>query len=98
MFQNPLYYSKTGVNFLTICPGITETALLENVENKMTLKEYAGPMVQRFEAVVRQSADVCAVNVIAAIEMNKLGSVWILDKGELSECEMPTLWKSTVQN
>lgn len=94
---NPLYFNHTGVNFITICPGLTETALLDDLQGKTTLTDYAGPMVTRFAIIKRQSADICAQNLIKAIENNKLGSVWLLDLGELSEVDMPTLWKPTFE-
>ena len=94
--QNPLYYHHTQVNFITICPGLTDTALLHELQDKTTLKEYAGPMVQRFANIKRQSAEACAQNLVKAVESNKLGSVWLLDLGELSEIDMPILWKPTL--
>ncbi|TMW47846.1 hypothetical protein DOY81_007080 [Sarcophaga bullata] len=93
---NPLYYHHTQVNFITICPGLTDTALLDELQDKTTLKEYAGPMVQRFAHIKRQSAEACAKNLVKAVENNKLGSVWLLDLGELSEIDMPILWKPTL--
>ncbi|XP_046808433.1 peroxisomal hydratase-dehydrogenase-epimerase-like [Lucilia cuprina] len=95
---NPLYFHHTQVNFITICPGLTETALLDAVQEKATLREYAGPMVQRFANIKRQSAEACAQNLVKAVEINKLGSVWLLDLGEMSEVEMPILWKPTVNS
>lgn len=95
---NPLYYHHTQVNFITICPGLTETALLDNVQDKATLKEYAGPMSQRFANIKRQSAETCARNLVKAVEINKLGSVWLLDLGEMSEVEMPIMWKPTLNS
>ncbi|KAM7358199.1 uncharacterized protein ACRADG_003256 [Cochliomyia hominivorax] len=95
---NPLYYHHTQVNFITICPGLTETALLDQVQDKTTLREYSGPMSQRFANIKRQSAAACAQNLVKAVEINKLGSVWLLDLGELSEIEMPIMWKPTMNN
>ncbi|XP_037809301.1 alcohol dehydrogenase-like [Lucilia sericata] len=95
---NPLYFHHTQVNFITICPGITETALLDSVQEKTTLREYAGPMVQRFANMKRQTAEACAQNLVKAVEINKLGSVWLLDLGEMSEIEMPIMWKPTINS
>lgn len=53
-------------------------------------------MVQRFANIKRQSAEACAQNLVKAVESNKLGSVWLLDLGELSEIDMPILWKPTL--
>uniref|UniRef100_A0A1I8NE76 Uncharacterized protein n=1 Tax=Musca domestica TaxID=7370 RepID=A0A1I8NE76_MUSDO len=90
---NPLYYMHTGVNFITICPGLTETALLENVKDKTTLLEYGQPMAERFLKIKTQPANVCAENIVKAVEINKVGSVWLLDVGTMSEVQMPTLWE-----
>lgn len=83
----------TGVNFITICPGLTETALLENVKDKTTLLEYGQPMAERFLKIKTQPANVCAENIVKAVEINKVGSVWLLDVGTMSEVQMPTLWE-----
>ncbi|XP_075163381.1 uncharacterized protein LOC142236015 [Haematobia irritans] len=92
--SNPLYFKNTGVNFVTICPGLTETPLLDNVKDKVTLIEYGQPMAEKFVTLQTQSAQVCSENIIKAIETNKLASVWLLDRGEMSEIEMPVLWKA----
>lgn len=88
---------NTGVNFLTICPGLTETALLDNVNEKATLKEYAQLMVDKFASLKTQPAGVCAENLVKVIEINKLCSVWLLDLGEMKEVEMPIMWTATEQ-
>uniref|UniRef100_A0A1I8NR43 Alcohol dehydrogenase n=1 Tax=Stomoxys calcitrans TaxID=35570 RepID=A0A1I8NR43_STOCA len=92
--SNPLYFNNTGVNFITICPGLTETSLLDNVKDKVTLVEFGKPMAERFVTLQTQPANVCAENIIKAIEADKLGAVWLLDRGEISEMEMPVMWKA----
>lgn len=93
IFQNPLYFMHTGVNFITVCPGLTETALLDNVADKATLVEYAKPIADRFANIKTQPAQKCAENIIKTIEINKVASVWILDLGKMSEVEIPNFWK-----
>ncbi|XP_073838235.1 alcohol dehydrogenase-like [Musca autumnalis] len=96
--SNPLYYMHTGVNFITICPGLTETALLDNVKDKATLLEYAQPMADRFLQIKTQPANVCAENIIKTIEINKVGSVWLLDLGKISEVEISSMWEPEMKH
>lgn len=95
--QNPLYFHHTQVNFITICPGLTDTSILDIDKEKATLPEYAGPMAQRLATFKRQSAQECAENIVKVVEKNQLGSVWLLDLGEMAEIEMPILWTPTVK-
>lgn len=92
-FQNPLYFANTGVSFVTICPGFTDTALLESIRGKETLTEYSAPMAERFTLAIRQSAEKCAENLINVLEVAKNGSVWMLDLGQIKEMQLEVLWR-----
>ncbi|XP_037809300.1 uncharacterized protein LOC119602045 [Lucilia sericata] len=90
---NPLYFAHTGVSLVTMCPGFTDTALLESIRGKETLTKYAGPMAQRFAFVKKQSAEICAENMVDILSKAKNGSVWMLDLGKVKEMEFAVLWK-----
>lgn len=78
---------------VTMCPGFTDTALLASIRGKETLTDYAGPMAQRFAIVKKQSAELCAENLVDTISKAKNGSVWMLDLGKVKEMEFNVLWK-----
>ncbi|XP_016964948.1 alcohol dehydrogenase [Drosophila biarmipes] len=89
---NPIYYAHSGVGFITICPGFTDTGLLEDIGNKTTFT-YDTPMLAMFNKVKRQKAEDCAKNLVLAIETAKNGAVLMLELGETHEMNMPVMWK-----
>lgn len=36
MLQDEFYFNKHGIMFITICPGFTDTAILDDLGNKLT--------------------------------------------------------------
>ncbi|KAH8239471.1 hypothetical protein KR032_004663 [Drosophila birchii] len=89
---NPIYYAHSGVGFITICPGFTDTGLLDDIGSKTTF-DYETPMVAMFSKVKRQKAEDCARNLVKAIETAKNGAVLMLELGETHDVDMPDLWK-----
>ncbi|XP_036671763.3 alcohol dehydrogenase 1 [Drosophila suzukii] len=94
---NPIYYAHSGVSFITICPGFTDTGLLEDIGNKTTFT-YDTPMLAMFNKVKRQTAEDCARNLVLAIETAKNGAVLMLELGESQELDMPVMWKPQIEN
>ncbi|EDV52282.1 alcohol dehydrogenase 1 [Drosophila erecta] len=94
---NPFFYAHSGVGFITICPGFTNTGLLEDIANKTTFT-YDNPMLAMFNRVKRQTAEDCARNLVSAIETSKNGAVLMLELGETTEVNMPDIWKPQLDN
>ncbi|XP_033157702.1 alcohol dehydrogenase 1 [Drosophila mauritiana] len=94
---NPFFYAHSGVGFITICPGFTDTGLLEDIGNKTTFT-YDTPMLAMFNRVKRQKAEDCARNLVSAIETSKNGAVLMLELGETTEVDMPVMWKPQLDN
>uniref|UniRef100_A0A6P4ER42 Fat body protein 2 n=1 Tax=Drosophila rhopaloa TaxID=1041015 RepID=A0A6P4ER42_DRORH len=89
---NPIYYAHSGVGFITICPGFTDTGLLEDIGSKTTFT-YETPMVAMFNKIQRQKPEDCARNLVRAIETAQNGAVLMLELGESQEVDMPIMWK-----
>ncbi|XP_023178632.2 alcohol dehydrogenase 2 [Drosophila hydei] len=89
------YFAKTGVAFITICPGFTDTPLLFDMMNKMTFKPHTTVTKHTHKV---QSAEICASNLIKVIEQGKNGGVWLLELGEMKELDMPVMWRPTLQD
>ncbi|TDG48068.1 hypothetical protein AWZ03_005485 [Drosophila navojoa] len=92
---NAQVYEQTGVAFITICPGFTDTPLLFDMMNKMTFKPRT--TINKHTHKV-QSPEICASNLVKVIEQGKSGSVWLLELGEMKELDMPVMWRPTLQN
>ncbi|KAH8301093.1 hypothetical protein KR018_001334 [Drosophila ironensis] len=93
--SNPVYYAHSGVAFITICPGFTDTGLLDDIDNKTTFL-YETPMLEMFKRVKRQTANQCAANLVRAIEQAKNGAVLMLELGETQEIDIPMHWKPQI--
>ncbi|XP_017478031.1 PREDICTED: alcohol dehydrogenase-like [Rhagoletis zephyria] len=89
---NPFYFKHHGVTFITICPGITETALVANPHTKSTFKFAAG-LAARLDEAGRQSPEICAKNLVKVAETGKNGGVYMLDLGEIKEITFPVMWE-----
>ncbi|XP_030560767.1 alcohol dehydrogenase [Drosophila novamexicana] len=91
------YYARTGVAFITICPGFTDTPLLADMLDKTTFS-FETPMKKIIPKVKRQPPEVCASNMVKVIEQAQNGGVWMLDVGEIEELDMPVMWKPVLQD
>ncbi|XP_017021153.1 alcohol dehydrogenase-like [Drosophila kikkawai] len=87
---HPSYYARSGVGFITVCPGFTDTGLLDDILNKTTF-EYQPPMMAG--KVKKQTAEQCARSLVGAIETGKNGAVLLLELGETHEVDIPSHWK-----
>ncbi|EDW72981.1 uncharacterized protein Dwil_GK17293 [Drosophila willistoni] len=87
----PFYLEHFGVSFVTICPGLTETSLLDDMTSK-TIFDFETPIHFIVSKIRRQTAEDCARNLVKAIENSKNGDVFMLDLGEISEVKIPDHW------
>lgn len=96
LFQDPAYFAHTGVAFITICPGFTDTPLLDKVVEKTTFT-YDTPSKHVIPRVKRQSPEICAQNLVKVIEEGSNGSIWLLDVGEMKQLEIPPMWRPQLE-
>ncbi|XP_030385830.1 alcohol dehydrogenase [Scaptodrosophila lebanonensis] len=94
---NPFYYAHSGVGFITVCPGFTDTPLLDDIANKTTFL-YSTPMNDAYAKAKKQSPEECARNLIRVIEQGKNGEVWILDLGEMKQANFSELWHPVLED
>ncbi|KAL7733487.1 hypothetical protein ACLKA6_004957 [Drosophila palustris] len=80
-------FEQSGVAFIIICPGFTDTPLLHDLQGKTTF-QYG----MALRAIKRQTPQVCAQNMVKVVEMAKNGTAWLLDVGEIKELEFPVMW------
>lgn len=95
-FQDPAYFAHTGVAFITICPGFTDTPLLDKVVEKTTFT-FDTPSKHAIPRVKRQSPEICAQNLVKVIEEGSNGSIWLLDVGEMKQLEIPPMWRPQLE-
>ncbi|XP_031347924.1 15-hydroxyprostaglandin dehydrogenase [NAD(+)]-like [Photinus pyralis] len=72
---------NSNVRIITVCPGPTETPIMENVKSKFSENQ-----VEVFATVVKgyrfQSSSHVSKQISAIIESGMNGSMWVIEKGE----------------
>jgi len=84
-----MIYQKTGVMFMAMCPGLTNSEMMMNLRDNVTW-HHSESMVEAIESAKRQMPEEAALQMIQAMEMMKNGSMWIVNMGQLKEV-MPTM-------
>ncbi|XP_029713827.2 alcohol dehydrogenase 1-like [Aedes albopictus] len=85
---------KTGVKFITICPGATETALFRqnNMGSVFLLPWMEDPGKQMMRQIPVQSPSTVGECVIRALVEGETGSVWICAAGKIQCATLPLSW------
>ena len=69
-------YDKTGVRVIIMCPGLTATTLIININSKIC--DSIRPIVTaNMENIPRQTSDNVALGVLNLIQKGKNGATWI---------------------
>ncbi|EZA55494.1 hypothetical protein DMN91_001992 [Ooceraea biroi] len=73
-------YDKTGVRIVTICPGVTTTTLIKNIETKVL--DFVDPkLVSQFYSLPVQTVDDATSAILDLIRKGKNGAVWVREGG-----------------
>ena len=83
---------KNGVSLITVCPGLTETPMLNQFTAESN-SSFAYIIENIFSQIKKQTSDECAQSIIKAIEtFNKNGAAYLCDVGEIEEITFPEYW------
>uniref|UniRef100_A0A1I8Q1Q6 Alcohol dehydrogenase n=1 Tax=Stomoxys calcitrans TaxID=35570 RepID=A0A1I8Q1Q6_STOCA len=91
------YFEKTGVSFITICPGATDTSLLRSAASKIYSARYIPNIADVFATIKVQTPTTCAKNLIQVLETASNGTIWALDDGVIRKVDFPQVWESIAQ-
>ncbi|CAH1116662.1 unnamed protein product [Phaedon cochleariae] len=91
-FGSPYFYNLTGIQFLTMCPGVTDTPLISEA-NRFALKGYPDlgkNLAKGLGALPPQRPENVAQGLIKLITEGENGSVWVSEGGQpIYEVEIP---------
>ncbi|KAK9892192.1 hypothetical protein WA026_018997 [Henosepilachna vigintioctopunctata] len=91
-FGQPYYYNLTGVKFLTMCPGVTDTPLISEA-SKCALDNYEGLgmlLEKQLASLPEQKPENVAKGMYTLITAGENGSVWVSEGGQaIYEVEIP---------
>ncbi|XP_061399454.1 development-specific 25 kDa protein [Musca vetustissima] len=88
-------YSKTGVAFICICPGMTSTELMMNKRDMNWMKwvPHTDTIWNTVVDAKMQTPEDCAVNMVNAMEQGKNAGMYICSMGGVKEVVPPVHWK-----
>ncbi|XP_061399479.1 alcohol dehydrogenase-like [Musca vetustissima] len=93
----PMYFNKTGVSFITVCPGVTKSPMNMIVEKKSFSIKFRPQDVNMHENVIEQTSDALAENLMTIIENGPNGSIWAVHDGQSFKVELPEIWGPTLR-
>ncbi|KAK9732213.1 short chain dehydrogenase [Popillia japonica] len=93
---SPEHYNSRKVRVLTICPGVTDTPLMADLNTKMINERYLEVLALGFQnrMTVSQRSEDVAQALIRVVEEGGNGSVWVVEGGQLFEVDVPNSWES----
>ncbi|XP_011496897.1 PREDICTED: 15-hydroxyprostaglandin dehydrogenase [NAD(+)]-like [Ceratosolen solmsi marchali] len=72
---------RTGVRVITLCPGLTETALTIDSPNKLLSRVMKADFVKNLEQLTIQTPYVVAQGLMSILRTCESGSVWVIENG-----------------
>ncbi|KAJ3648862.1 hypothetical protein Zmor_020633 [Zophobas morio] len=83
-FGTPFFYNLTGIQFLTMCPGVTHTPLISEAGHFALpgLGNLAKELVDGLASMPGQKPESVAKGMITLITQGENGSVWVAEGGE----------------
>ncbi|XP_031633139.1 fat body protein 2-like [Contarinia nasturtii] len=85
------FYEKSGI-FITICPGVTLTTFLNDLDRKVITVEAFEYSSKKLNHVLKQTVDEFAAAFIDVLNQDKNGSVWLIDGGKFKEITFQNPW------
>lgn len=72
---------KTGIRVITLCPGLTETALTVDSPNKLLSRVMKADFVKTLEQLSIQTPYVVAQGLMSILRVAESGSIWVIENG-----------------
>ncbi|XP_018347852.1 PREDICTED: alcohol dehydrogenase-like, partial [Trachymyrmex septentrionalis] len=77
-------YDKTGVRVIIMCPGLTATPLVTNINSRIhdSIRPIVTNEIAYMENMPKQTCDNVALGVLNLIQKGKNGAAWISDDNQ----------------
>lgn len=92
ILQKDIYYQRTGVKFITVCPGATITDMFTNFTEKMLFPVMSDESYLVLDRLNKQSAADVSRCIISALEKEENGAVYIIEGKRLFTIDMKRYW------
>lgn len=73
---NRAFFKRTGVSFITVCPGVTDTAMTKNFRDKFLFPEMFPDLERLKSTITEQPTSVVGDCVVRALADGENGAVW----------------------
>ncbi|XP_004520221.1 alcohol dehydrogenase 2 [Ceratitis capitata] len=90
---NDIYLNRTGIKFITLCPGATITDMFTNFTEKILFADMGDESYRVLDRLNKQSASDVARCILSALEKEKNGEVYIIEGKRLFSMEMKSYWR-----
>lgn len=80
---DPCHYEKTGIRILTLCPGLTETALTIDSPNRLLSRVMKADFVKHFDQFSIQTPYVVAQGLMMILRWGSNGTIWVIENGHM---------------
>ncbi|KAL5292258.1 hypothetical protein ACFFRR_011195 [Megaselia abdita] len=87
--SHDLYYKRTGVIHMAVCPGATKTPLLNTIDGTF---DYSQELITPLLTCKSQTPKVMGELLVKTVEISKNGGIFICDLGTLREVEFKKHW------
>ncbi|XP_014092197.1 alcohol dehydrogenase 1 [Bactrocera oleae] len=88
-----IYLNRTGIKFITICPGATITDMFTNFTEKILFADMGDESYRVLDRLNKQSATDVSRCILSALEKEKNGEVYIIEGKRLFPMEMKSYWR-----
>jgi len=79
--SEPYHYERTGITVITLCPGLTETALTIDSPNRLLSRVMKADFVKNLEQFSIQTPYVVAQGLMTILRIGESGSIWVIESG-----------------
>ncbi|KMZ00025.1 fat body protein 2 isoform X1 [Drosophila simulans] len=94
---NEKYYQRSGIKFVTVCPGATMTDMFTNFTEKIIFPETSDETYRILDRLNKQSAADVSRCILNVLEKDKNGAVYVIEGKRVYPLEMKPQWTGKEQ-
>ncbi|XP_015043689.1 alcohol dehydrogenase isoform X2 [Drosophila persimilis] len=94
---NDKYYARSGIKFVTVCPGATMTDMFTNFTEKIIFPETSDETYRILDRLNKQSAADVSRCILSVLEKDKNGAVYVIEGKRVFPMELKPQWTGKEQ-
>ncbi|KRF98546.1 fat body protein 2 isoform X2 [Drosophila tropicalis] len=89
---NDQFYQRSGIKFVTVCPGATMTDMFTNFTEKIIFPETSDETYKILDRLNKQSATDVARCILSVLDKEKNGAVYVIEGKRVFPLELKQQW------